>query len=257
MISPSFSCISLLSIIWVASCNIIACNTKAYAKPLNSSQVYDARVLNDESHLITKNTTRQQHDFLQDDYEQASIRKQLRLQYPRRLSLKLGFGPKYLETQPDEFPMNLDYQHITPFSQAMLAYRFNVRKTGRKERGHAVGVFIQRGQNNELTIGQLIRRNDIPIMTFLLNGQHQYLELEAGIVLSEWLRISSGKGKQTFRTHGGSENHTYYTTTLGTSARLGIIEFDIAGTGFWGGFYKKPAIRANLSINIHLKAGRW
>lgn len=223
---------------------------------MNTTLLFNARV-NDEAHVITEDTVRHKEDQFYDDYEQARLRRQQRLQYPRRLSLKLGFGPKYLESQMDEFPMNFDYQHISPFSQAMLGYRFYVRKTGREERGHAIAIFVQRGQNNELTVGQMIARNDIPIMAFLSNGQHQYLEAEAGIVFSEWLRISSGKGSQTIRTHGSSENHTYYTTTLGTSLRFGIVEFDLAGTSFWGGFFKKPAVRANLSINIHLKAGRW
>lgn len=256
MNSSFFFCKHMLLTICFASLHILACPTEASASPINKTQLFNVRG-NDEAHVIAEDTVGQQEGHLYDDYEQGRLRRQQRLQNPRRLSLKIGFGPKYFETHMEEFPMNFDYQHVSPFSQAMLGYRFYVRKTARIERGHAVAIFVQRGQNNELTVGQMITRNEIPVSAFMSNGQHQYLEAEAGIVFSDWLRISSGKGHQTIRTHGGSENHTYYTTTLGTSLRFGIVEFDLAGTSFWGGFYKKPAVRANLSINIHLKAGRW
>ena len=184
-------------------------------------------------------------------------RRQDRLKLSQRVSLKFGLGTQYRENDPGQFGNEFDFQTISPFAQTMLGYRFNVRKRDNWERGHATGLFGQYGLTTLSALSKMIASNSIPVEGVLTDNPHPYYEVEAVIMLGEWFRFGGGQGFQNVETNMGKESHTYYTTTVGIAIRFGVVEIDLNGTGFWGGFISHPAIRANLSLNLHLKAGRW
>jgi|GEM_PF-2200404 len=199
----------------------------------------------------------------QEKQNKKAERKAERLLLPYRVSLKIGGGAQHyfnnilnLTSITPNTPNNFFFiqENITPIGNAMLAYRFNIKKKGRKERGNSLGIFANYGFLNKKTTADIYQTN---VNAIVPNGNLKpyqgFFEIEAGGLAREWFRLSGGVGKQNIEGENTTTSLQYYTTTAGLIARFGFIEFDFNFTTLFGGFYKAPSARANITLNIHLK----
>ncbi len=174
---------------------------------------------------------------------------------PARLGLRPGLGGQFHQSDLSRLVEGFDSGGIRPFAQAMVVYRFRVKEPGPRERGSAAGLFGQVGTLSSRGAVQLARQNDLPDVAGA--DYHPYWEVEAGILVREWLRLSGGRGRQYFGSGEEAFSRYYHSATVGLLVRAGRVEFDLSGTGFFGGLYRQPAARVNLGLNLYLKTARW
>lgn len=190
-------------------------------------------------------------------------KKERRLLLPYRVSLKIGGGVQHLFNNVLQFTsitpavksgFGYEPQNIMPIGSAMLAYRFNIKKEGKKERGNSIGAFANYGFLSTTGLKQLYQTN---VNTTLPNGDlkpfQAFYEIEGGGLIREWLRLSGGVGTQFVDGQARTTSLAYYTATTGLIARFGLVEFDFIFTGLFGGFYQSPSARANITLNLHFK----
>ncbi len=182
--------------------------------------------------------------------------RNLRKTKPNRISLKLGYGAHHYEPTFDNIGSITENINIGYLANGMLAYRYNVKKTGKKERGSSVGLFGNYGNLNYDAMAGLVNAN-FSNRYDKLEDKHPFMEIEGGFLFGEWFRLSTGIGSQTIISNDEHYVYNYQVFTCGLVMRFNLIEVDLSGSTLFGEFYEQPAIRVSLSINLHLKMGRW
>jgi hypothetical protein len=186
--------------------------------------------------------------------EQREIRKSK----PPRIGLKLGLGGHYYIANWQQIDNPFDRYMLSFLGSAMLAYRYNLKPKGKYGRGNSFGLFANYGLINTRAVEAMVLQNDLSLPGLPVGKSHQFLEAETGWLFGEWFRLSGGLGRQIIACEESiTVRYNYYTFSTGFVMRFNMTEIDLSATALTGGLYREPALRATLSINIHLKAGRW
>jgi hypothetical protein len=224
---------------------------------LHKQQIEQERLLKQQElsyQLQQKDAERMKLAEKQKKEEQREIRKSK----PPRIGLKLGLGGHYYLANWQHIDNPFDQNMLSVLGSSMLAYRYKLKPRGKYGRGNSFGLFANYGLINTRAVEAMVLQNDLNLPGLPVGKSHQFLEAETGWLFGEWFRLSGGLGRQIIACEESITVHyNYYTFSTGFVMRFNMTEIDLSATALAGGLYREPALRATLSINIHLKAGRW
>jgi hypothetical protein len=213
-----------------------------------------------EAHAISEANARLAHA---ESIERLTLAMEQRQKYyralPPRLSLKVSggatsqvlvFTPKVELPQPEE----LQYR-LAGYAQFFVGYRFDLRQYLRRSRGTSVGIWptVQLGSTGYAQQIAMATGNKLQFQRTLLPGW----EVEGGLMLREWLRLSGGYGVQHLGDGSLYSGIQYGLITVGITARFGPIELDWTTSTQLFMDLQYPTLRTGLGLSIHQKVGKW
>lgn len=191
------------------------------------------------------------------EQRKADSLERIRKSRPRRISFRIGLGAHHYYSHLNSFADYFDGDKLGVVGNFSLAYRYKIKKAGENERGSSFGIHGFYGFHTEHAAYKAVHVNDLEVTGSDLDEYHSFWEIEAGWLLREWLRLSGGMGNQALHYSNQTLSLNYHTTSLGIIIRFGRAEVDINATALFNGFYNDPAVRANVTLNLHFMAGRW
>ncbi len=182
-----------------------------------------------------------------------------------RLMLVAGGGPQYILDQAGEaFPAGQDghttleratsAQRLNWQVFGFLGYRFN----GGNRTPHAVGVFGTYGQLTPQAVTEVNALQGLVEELPAVGTTPDFRELEAGVLVRNWLRVSGGVGEQRFVNEAGSTvRQQYYSATTGFHLRMSqnLVAYANVTTRF-GLDFAEFSFRPNAGLALQLRALR-
>jgi hypothetical protein len=136
-----------------------------------------------------------------------------------RLHLQIGGAGSYLYDSNNETGFNPVPERTNFMGEAMLGIRFDQKRNGRK--ANVLGAWGTAGYSSPQTVELMLREQGDARQVDLTASPGTFYEMEAGLLLKEWIRISGGVGNQQFVDLSGAEqSFDYYKVTTGISLRL-------------------------------------
>lgn len=177
---------------------------------------------------------------------------------PQRIGFRIGGGAHYYVGTLSKITQNHSLSRISWLVTTGITYRFDIN---RKDRGTSAGIFCRFGNHSEQAINSLSNQQGLP---FLSNQPiNLFTELEGGILVKEWLRLSGGIGWQRINRDNSpndfaTENFTYGVATLGFIARFGkYVELDFNVISEFAIQYRHFALRGDICLVFRFAAGKW
>jgi hypothetical protein len=177
---------------------------------------------------------------------------------------RLYLGPKityYKGTGPTSMTP-FDQERVGFQADGQLGYVFNPE---RNRRGNFLGIFASAGMTNFETLAHMFEDQDFVTYPLDVKSNNLYYQIEAGMYIAEFLRVSAGVGRQQFQvipngttetinngnnngsggTSSGS-NYTiknpkayytaqYYSGTVGIKIDLGAVDWVVDCQWMFGG----------------------
>ena len=147
----------------------------------------------------------------------------------KRLNMRFGFGYTIADSSVNSLAgivgkIRSSWQVKTDFQYKIGGFQ---NAAGRNFKTHTAGIFIQYGKQSAANVERMMRNSD---RIDLSKASRGFLEMEAGLMLREELRISGGAGLMNYYrvAESGMERatKTYYCFTSGFSSRI-IPNFEI------------------------------
>lgn len=138
------------------------------------------------------------------------------------LLMLIGPSVYYFQGSPND---NLD-----AFTSKRIAYQFNGflgYSTAKKHGGNALGIFGTAGYTSERIFNDMLALQEMTIDDLVINKFFVFYQVEAGIIIANVLRFSTGVGKQNFTTVTGDDELSYLSTTAGVLINLGPVMWNI------------------------------
>ncbi len=139
--------------------------------------------------------------------------------------IRVGFGANYYFGNPSNEmtwqPDNLGYQ-----LDVMAGYRFSEKNSAPV----VMGVFGRMGILSDKMVNQLLREGGLGIEADA-STQNEFYEVEVGMILLKFLRLSTGLGFQHYRLPEGSlQNLQYRNSTVGIQIHTRSLKWEINAT---------------------------
>jgi hypothetical protein len=192
--------------------------------------------------------------------EQAKLSlKQKRNDYyaglPGRIGIRVGGGTHYYFGKIGDLgAFKFNPKMFSWQTQAMLGYRFDIKKE--KNRGSWAGVGLRFGGMNNNGMQQMADQQQLgPIQNRNLNS---FVELELATLLREWFKLGFGFGKQyALLPSGQLYGFNYNSAMIGTAMRFGSVELDWNTHLLFNTAYKQAALRSELTMLVYFKIGKF
>ncbi len=167
-----------------------------------------------------------------------------------RFAFEVGGGLNYMlgsfENEPEEYGFGV----VSGQAEAMLGVRLGSRPY---RKAPIFGVFATYGFNSNKALPRYFSGTVAPNAAVLTDSTSNTLEIEAGFLVREWLRISGGVGETNFKLlDGSSEKMSYYTTTVGAQFGTKNVRFFIRNTFLFGKDAEKIMFRPAVGLLLHL-----
>ncbi len=138
------------------------------------------------------------------------------------LMMLIGPSAYYFQGSPND--------NIDNFTSKRIAYQLNGflgYSTAKKHGGNALGIFGTAGYTNERIFNDMLALQDMTTDDLVINKFFVFYQAEAGIIIANVLRFSTGVGKQKFTTVTGDDELNYLSTTAGLLINLGPVMWNI------------------------------
>lgn len=138
------------------------------------------------------------------------------------LMLLIGPSAYYFQGSPDD--------DFDSFSSKRIAYQMNGflgYSTAKKHGGNALGVFGTAGYTSERIFNNMLTVQEMTTDDLMINKYFVFYQVEAGVIIANVLRFSSGVGKQEFTTTVGDDQFNYLSTTAGLLINFGPVMWNI------------------------------
>ncbi len=149
----------------------------------------------------------------------------------KRLNMRIGFGYTIADSSINSLAgivgkIRSSWQVKTDFQYKIGGFQ---NASGRNFKTHTAGIFIQSGKQSAANVERMMRNSD---RIDLSKASRGFIEMEAGLMLREELRISGGAGLMNYYriAESGMERatKTYYCFTGGIASRLlPFLEIDL------------------------------
>lgn len=180
-------------------------------------------------------------------------RKQYYASLPGRIGIRIGGGGHYYLGALNNLSLNNRAQRTGWAANAALNYRFDINSL---DRGSAIGVFARLGgYKND---GFNILAEDHGWAETSGSAPHLFTELEGGLLIREWLRLSYGTGTQ-YNTRLATANaQHYHVATVGFSGRIAKpVEVSFNTIGRFGKAYSQVSLVTELGLMLRFGVGKW
>lgn len=132
------------------------------------------------------------------------------------------------------------------FDADMINYQLNGfigYNSPRSKAKNSLGVFGAGGYTNKATFNKIKTVQELTTDELVINKYYAFYQIEAGMIIGNVLRLSTGLGKQEFQTVSGSDSFSYFSSTAGLLINFGVVGWNIDVNIQYGRDYPKTAIR--------------
>jgi len=160
-----------------------------------------------------------------------------------RITLSVGGGINYMYGKDIDANADFDNDYLSWYGEGVLGYKVNTNQ---------IGLFLSIGNTNKQGIQKFLEEGSIGNNSQGLS-QNLYYKLEAGAVLLNTFRISTGSGYQEFRDASDTDKSVYYYSTT-TGLHIGQRNFKVAlDLNFmYGRELEKTILRPSIGVMFQL-----
>lgn len=115
---------------------------------------------------------------------------------------------------------------------------------------NALGLFGTGGYTNKTTFIKMAEVQNIATAELVINKYYAFYQAEAGMLIGNVLRISSGIGRQEYQTVNGHASLDYFSTTAGLMIDLGPVYWNIDANIHYGRDYPNTSLRFASGLMI-------
>lgn len=163
------------------------------------------------------------------------------------LQLSLSGGINYLYGPADQLPESFSSSLINGQAEAFAGLRFDIRNN--YNAANTVGLFGRIGANSAAATNLLLSGSQTSADT---TQSSSYTEIEGGVYIRDFLRLSGGVGNLNFTDLGGNEQTlNYFTATAGIGVGGKHIHGMFNVTGLFGNELNLMQLRPSVNLRIH------
>lgn len=164
---------------------------------------------------------------------------------PTGITVFLGPTANYFHGLYEEGPETWDSGKLNFQLNGFIGY------TSAHSRGtNIVGVFGTGGYTNEETFQEMLAVQELSTDELKINKYFTFYQAEAGMILGNILRLSTGFGRQDFETVNGRDKLYYFSSTAGLLIGLGSFSWNIDANIQYGRDFANTSIRFSSGLMI-------
>jgi hypothetical protein len=166
-------------------------------------------------------------------------------QDPQGVTLLLGPSLYYYQGDPNA-AMDRFAENRTGFQvNGMLGY------TSPKHRGgNTLGLLGTAGYTSESVFNFIKDYQGLTTDELVINKYFTFYQIEAGFIISNFLRFSTGAGKQNFTTVTGEDTYRYLSSTVGVLINLGPVMWNIDANFNYGRDWPKTSMKLATGLLV-------
>ncbi|MDP4271997.1 MAG: hypothetical protein Q8909_18025 [Bacteroidota bacterium] len=166
---------------------------------------------------------------------------------PSKGGITLFMGPSfsYFQGESSDNLDSFDGKRLNAQLNGFIGYtsKLNVRS-------NSIGVFATGGYTNKATFDELtLIQNNVP-NNLERKDYNSFYQIEAGMLIKDILRLSTGIGRQNFSLGNDDGHFNYYSSTAGLLVNLGSIYWNLDANFNYGNDYSKTVIKISTGIML-------
>lgn len=164
---------------------------------------------------------------------------------PTGITISLGPSANYFH--------GLYEDGVEKWDSGRLNFQLNgfIGYTSAHSRGrNIVGVFGTGGYTNEETFQEMLAVQEISTDELKINKYFTFYQAEAGMIVGNTLRLSTGFGRQDFETVNGSDKLYYFSSTAGLLIGLGSFSWNIDANLQYGRDFSNTSMRFSTGLMV-------
>ncbi len=167
----------------------------------------------------------------------------------RGFTLHLGPSVNYYQGESTRSFDSFDTDRLGWQVNGLLGYGFNKNNANRS---NILGVFGSGGYTTQSVLNQMLTDQAIVVADLKTSKYYNFYSLEAGMLIGEILRLSTGVGIQQYATTSTGDEQLYYmSSTAGFSFAIGSSVNWVFDVNFMHGRdFNNTVIRASTGLSI-------
>jgi hypothetical protein len=167
----------------------------------------------------------------------------------RGFTLHLGPSVTYYQGKSSGSFDSFETDRVSWQINGMLGYGFNRNNSGKS---NILGVFATGGYTTQGIFDQMLTDQELEVTNLRDSKYYNFYQAEAGMIIAEVLRLSTGVGMQQFKTTESTEERFYYlSSTVGLSFGLtGSINWVIDANFLHGRDFNHTVIRGSTGLIV-------
>ncbi len=157
--------------------------------------------------------------------------------------LHMGPSVNYFRGQQSGSYEEFDSKRINFQLSAFLGYL-----SPRGDANNSIGVFGSAGYSNEFTLDEILSIQDIEIINLESSSYNTFYQVEAGMIISNVLRLSTGIGAQDYSTSLGDESIDYLSSTAGIMINFGNVMWSLDANINYGWDYTHSIVKMSTGL---------
>lgn len=164
---------------------------------------------------------------------------------PAKSGIVLHLGPSinYFQGQQSGSHKEFDRKRINFQLNGFLGYL-----SPRGGANNSIGVFGTAGYTNEYTLDEILSVQDINVVNLESSSYNTFYQVEAGMIISNALRLSTGVGSQDFSTTLSEENLDYLSSTAGLMINFGNVMWSLDANINYGWDYDHSVVKFSTGL---------
>lgn len=142
---------------------------------------------------------------------------------------------------------------IDEISNDRIGYQLNGfigYKSPKSRGGNTLGIFGTYGYTTENVFNQIKAYQGLTTDDLVINKYFTFYQVEAGFIVGNTLRFSTGAGKQNFTTVNGDDEYRYLTSTVGLMIGLGPVIWNIDANFNYGRDWPRTAMKLSTGLLV-------
>jgi hypothetical protein len=166
---------------------------------------------------------------------------------PSRSTLAISLGPSisYFQGRSSNNFETFDNKRLNVQANAFLGVI-----SGRSNTSNAIGIFGTAGYTNENTFNELLRIQAIDSEYVVPGNYNTFYQIEAGMVVVNSLRLSTGFGRHQYSTSEGDEWLNYLSSTVGIIINLGSVNWNLDANFNYGRDFPVTVVRFSTGFML-------
>jgi hypothetical protein len=167
----------------------------------------------------------------------------------RGFTLHLGPSVNYYQGKSSGSFDSFETDRVSWQINGMLGYGFNKNNSAKS---NILGVFATGGYTTRGIFDTMLADQGIAVDDLRDSKYYNFYQAEAGMIVAEILRLSTGVGVQQYKTLDSNEERLYYlSSTVGFAFKLsGSINWTIDANFLHGRDFNRTVIRASTGLMV-------
>ena len=163
--------------------------------------------------------------------------------------ITLHFGPSvnYFQGQQSGTYEEFENKRINFQINTFIGYQ-----SARGNGGNSIGVFGTTGYTNAFTLDEILSIQDINVINLESSSYNTFYQIEAGMIVSNVLRLSTGFGSQNYSTTIAHEKIDYFSTTVGLLINFGNVMWSLDANYNYGWDYSHTIVKFSTGLILVL-----